>query len=233
MDVNIYSRQRINEIARKPGWTVRVAAAAEVVVVFCAIMLFIWRLQFTFLDFAWFILGFLILTFFLHGDTWRSLGFGSQGLLPALKTLALPTAIIATVLLLGGVLAGTFSIRVPGSYGIAAFGRYFGWALFQEFGLQAFFTNRIFQASNDSKKSAWLAGAIFGMFHIPNPVLVPLTFAGGVILSRVFIQNRNLIPLALSHAIIGSLASIAIPVGWHHGLRVGPGYFWWVRPPAV
>jgi membrane protease YdiL (CAAX protease family) len=123
---------------------------------------------------------------------------------------------------------GTIPDRVAGSFNIAAFGRYFAWSLFQEFGLQSFFTNRLYQTFNGSKKSAWAAGAIFAMFHIPNPLLMPLTFAGGVILSKVFIENRNLMPLALSHAIIGSLASIAIPVAWHHGLRVGPGYFRWV-----
>jgi hypothetical protein len=209
----------------------RAAAAVEVASVACAIVLFIWWLQFTFPDFAWIILGFIILTFFLHGDTWGSLGFGSHGFLPSLKRLALPTAIIGTVLLCIGMAAGTIPGRVAGSYGAAvfsAFGRYFAWSLFQEFGLQSFFTNRLYLAFNGSKRSAWVAGAIFATFHIPNPPLMPLTFVGGVILSKVFIEDRNLIPLALAHAIIGSLASIAIPVAWHHGLRVGPGYFRWV-----
>ena len=37
------------------------------------------------------------------------------------------------------------------------------------------------------------SGAIFAAFHIPNPVLMPLTFFGGVILTRVFIRHRNLV----------------------------------------
>jgi hypothetical protein len=206
----------------------RLMAATEVVTVSCAIILFIWRLQFTFPDFAWFILGFLILTFLLHRDSWRSLGFGTQGFLPALKTLALPTATLAVFLLILGTVTRTIPVRATASFRVSAFGQYFAWALFQEFGLQSFFTNRIFQVFKDPQKSACLSGAIFAAFHIPNPVLMPLTFAGGVILSRVFIENRNLVPLALSHAIIGSLASVTIPLAWHHGLRVGPGYYWWI-----
>ena len=67
-------------------------------------------------------------------------------------------------------------------------------------------------------------GLIFGFVHIPNPVLVPVTFLGGYLLTRIFFSTRNLVPLALAQTIVGSLLAVAIPVNWHHGLRVGPGY---------
>jgi hypothetical protein len=41
----------------------------------------------------------------------------------------------------------------------------------------------------------------------------------------LFGRNRNIIPLAVAQALIGSLAFWAFPVAWHHHLRVGPGYF--------
>ena len=205
----------------------RSMAATEVVIVFSAIVLFIWRLQFVYPDFAWFILGFLVLTFLLHGDSFASLGFGTHGLLPGMKALAAPTAILAVVLVIVGIETGAIRTAIPRLANLGGFGRYFAWCLFQEFGLQSFFTNRVFEVSKDPKKAGWVSGTIFAAFHIPNPVLVPLTFIGGVILSRVFINNRNLVPLALSQAIIGSLTSVAVPAAWHHGLRVGPGYNWW------
>ena len=66
----------------------------------------------------------------------------------------------------------------------------------------------------------------FGFILLGILVLtVPLTFFGGVILTRVFIRHRNLVPLALAQAVIGTLTSITIPPCWHHGLRVGPGYY--------
>src|SRR5947208_12802024 len=44
-------------------------------------------------------------------------------------------------------------------------------------------------------------------------------------LTRVFISTRNLIPLALAQAVVGSLLAVALPTSWHPGLRVGPGYY--------
>jgi len=204
----------------------RSSAAAEVVFIFSAIILFIWRLQFTFPQFAWFILFFLIATFVLHRDSVHQLGIGAHGVNATVKALMLPTAIIALVLVTIAVLTGGMKVGTPAVQSLSGFGRYFAWALFQEFGLQSFFTNRIFEVLKDAKKTAWLSGTLFAAFHIPNPVLMPLTFAGGVIFSRIFIQHRNILPLAVSHAIIGSLASVAIPMSWHHALRVGPAYYW-------
>src|SRR2546426_6526242 len=83
-----------------------VLAAVEVVAVFTWIILFIWRLQFTFPDFALFLLGFLVLTFFIHRNGVYSLGIGSRGLISGLRTLAAPTAILAVALILVGVIVG-------------------------------------------------------------------------------------------------------------------------------
>jgi hypothetical protein len=54
---------------------------------------------------------------------------------------------------------------------------------------------------------------------------VPLTFLGGIAISWLFSQERNIIPLALGQAIVGNLVWWAFPVTWHHGMRVGPGYY--------
>ena len=70
-----------------------------------------------------------------------------------------------------------------------------------------------------------MSAIIFAAFHIPNPVLMPVTLLGGYILSKVFIATRNLLPLALAQALVGSLLAITLPAAWHHGLRVGPGYY--------
>jgi hypothetical protein len=200
-------------------------AAAEVLIVFSGIVVFIWRLQFVFPDFAWFLLGFIVLTFFIHRDSLQNLGLGSHGFIPGMKAVLGPTLIISIALVLSGIAFGTFTAGISNWNKLSGLGRYFAWCLFQEFGLQSFFTNRIIQILKDPKKTAWISGTIFAAFHIPNPVLIPLTFFGGIILTRVFIKNRNLLPLAFAQAIVGALASAAIPVSWHHGLRVGPGYY--------
>ena len=108
---------------------------------------------------------------------------------------------------------------------LSGLGRYFAFSLFQEFGLQSFFTNRLFTIFKKRNTTAWVSAFIFACFHIPNPVLIPVTFLGGYVLSRVFIDHRSLIPLAIAHALIGSLLALVLPLSWHHGLRVGPGYY--------
>src|SRR5262249_32634357 len=151
-------------------------------IVFTGILLFIWRLQFVFPDFAWFLLAFLVLTFFIHRDGFKKLGFGSHGMLSATRSLIVPTVMISVLLVLTGIAIGSLKNWMPGWRELSGFSRYFAWCLFQEFGLQSFFTNRLFDILGDSKKTSWVSGMIFAAFHIPNPVLVLVTFVGGVIL---------------------------------------------------
>ncbi|MGB6599267.1 MAG: CPBP family intramembrane glutamic endopeptidase, partial [Candidatus Acidiferrum sp.] len=84
---------------------------------------------------------------------------------------------------------------------------------------------RILYAFEKPRVTATVAGAIFAAVHWPNPVLVPLTFIGGVAMSWLFIRERNIIPLAVGQAILGTLVWWAFPLAWHHGMRVGPGYY--------
>ncbi|HYR85212.1 MAG TPA: CPBP family glutamic-type intramembrane protease [Terriglobia bacterium] len=200
-------------------------AAAEVAIVFGGVILFIWRVQFTFPDFALYLLGFLVLTFFIHRDTLQNLGIGSRGLISGLKTLAAPTAAVAGILLFAATLSGKLDINSMAADKWWGLGRYFAWCLFQEFGLQSFFTNRLSAIFKQPNRTAWASAVVFGSFHIPNPVLIPVTLAGGYLLTRIFMKHRNLVPLAVAQAIVGSLLSMALPPGWHHGLRVGPGYY--------
>jgi hypothetical protein len=197
-----------------------VLAVGEVLFIFAGVVAFIWRLQFTFPDFAIILLVFIVATFVVHRDRLSDLGFGSGGLVGGMKALALPTALIAGALIV---------TRVPDGFlttdRLAGIGKYFSWCLLQQFALQSFFANRLLLIMKDPRRAASMNGAIFAAVHIPNPVLVPVTFFGGYLLTRVFFANRNLVPLALSQAIIGSLLSVALPIAWHHGLRVGPGFY--------
>ena len=201
----------------------RILAAGEVLIVFAGVMAYIWRLQLTFPDFAVILLVFIVATFFVHGDRLqKDLGFGSRGLVGGIRVLGVPTLIVAGALILFSVPMSFFTIDR-----LAGLEKYFAWCLLQQFALQSFFGNRLLQALKSQNRAAWLNAGLFAAVHLPNPVLVPVTFLGGYILTRVFFSTRNLIPLALSQAIIGSLLTVALPVAWHHGLRVGPGYYRW------
>lgn len=197
----------------------RILAAGEALLVFVGVMAYIWHLQFTFPDFAVILLAFIIATFFVHRDRLQDLGLGPRGFVAGIRVLALPTLIIA------GVLIFRVPVRFFAIDRLAGLGKYFAWCLLQEFALQSFFANRLLLVLKSKNRAAWMNAGLFAAVHLPNPVLVPVTFLGGYILTRVFFSTRNLVPLAMSQAIIGSLLSVALPVAWHHGLRVGPGYY--------
>ncbi|PYU10848.1 MAG: hypothetical protein DMG29_16790, partial [Acidobacteria bacterium] len=95
---------------------------------------------------------------------------------------------------------------------------YFAFCLLQEVALQSLLNNRLMALVENRWLSSLLAGAIFGALHWPNPVLVPVTFVGGVGMAWLFAQQRNIIPLAVGQAILGSLVWWVFPVSWHHGL---------------
>jgi len=76
--------------------------------------------------------------------------------------------------------------------------------------------------------AAFTGGLLFGALHWPNPVLVPLTFIGGVVMCWLFARERNILPLVLGQALLGALVWWAFPLAWHHSMRVGPGYYAYV-----
>jgi CAAX prenyl protease-like protein len=204
---------------------IRLAASGEVLFVFAGVVAYIWRLQFTFPDFAVVLLVFIISTFFLHRDRLPDLGFGSRGLLAGTKAVAMPSLMIGGVLAVAAVLRGAPPLALITTDKLVSVGKYFAWCLLQEFVLQSFFANRLILIFKDQRRAAWMNGLIFAAVHIPNPVLVPVTFLGGYLLTRIFFSTRNIVPLALAQAIVGSLLAVAVPSSWHHGLRVGPGYY--------
>jgi len=201
-------------------------AAVEVVVVFGAVILYIWRLQNVYPNFPIYTLAFVSATFFLHRDGLQQMGLGSHGFTPTLRCIWRPAlAAIAVLVMIGWITGALTEVQLTQS-SLSGFGRYLAWCAFQQFGLQSFFSNRLAASVENPRHTAWISAAIFAAFHLPNPVLIPVTLFGGYFFTRLFLRGRNILPLAFAQALVGILLSVALPVGWHHGLRVGPGYYW-------
>lgn len=97
------------------------------------------------------------------------------------------------------------------------------WALEQEFILQSVFFVRL-EEMIGSTAAVFAAAGIFALAHIPNPVLTPLAFLGGILFCELFRRWRNLYPLGIIHAVLGLTIAASFSDKWLHHMRVGIGY---------
>lgn len=107
---------------------------------------------------------------------------------------------------------------------VLTFGGYAVWALIQQLLLQGYFLARLLRLLPNPKTAALLTAIVFALAHLPNPILTPLTLIWGLTACLIFIQSRNVYPLAIAHAIFGICVAITIPASILHNMRVGLGY---------
>lgn len=98
------------------------------------------------------------------------------------------------------------------------------WAFLQQFLAQSFFFLHLEYLLRSGRRAVLATALVFSSAHIPNPVLVPVTLVGGVILSEMFRRNRTLYMLAVAHTLIALSLAISIPETVLHDMRVGIGY---------
>ncbi|MGZ4788565.1 MAG: CPBP family glutamic-type intramembrane protease [Terriglobales bacterium] len=98
------------------------------------------------------------------------------------------------------------------------------WALEQQFILNSFFYNRFELLLGNTMSAVFTTALLFSLMHIPNPVLVPATFLGGLLFVESFRRWRNIYPLAIAHAMFGLTLAITFPTHWIRHMRVGLGF---------
>ena len=189
------------------------------------VAIYIWQLQSSNRN-SWLLLpAWLVVSFFLHADTPKTLGWTADDLWPATKKAAVffvPSMLVlfAVGILLGELHRSPEHVLVPKRF----FG-YMSFCLLQQVGLNSYVTNRLLAATGSPIRASLVTGIIFGALHWPNPVLVPLTWLGGTAMSWLFARERNILPLAFFQGILGTLVWWAFPLAWHHGMHVGPGFY--------
>jgi membrane protease YdiL (CAAX protease family) len=205
-------------------WNLRFLNLVEALAFSAFVAWYIWRLQ-TYYFYSWRVFpAWMIASFVVHRDTPNTMGWRADNLWPAAKRSAVFFAPCILGLCLAGILLGALQrplhhLLVPKHF----FG-YMAFCLLQQVGLNSYLTNRLLGAMG-GVPAVLLAGAIFAALHWPNPVLIPLTFVGGVAMAWLFARDRNIIPLAIGQGILGTLVWWAFPIAWHHGMRVGPGFY--------
>ncbi len=186
---------------------------------------YIWQLQASTWS-SWMVFPvWLAASFALHKDTSKTLGWRADNFWNAAKRSApvfVPFifGLCLVGLALGGLHRSFDRLLTPKHF----FG-YMAFCLLQQVGLNSYATNRLMGATDSPARASLIAGTIFAALHWPNPVLVPLTWIGGVAMSWLFARERNIFPLTVGQGILGTLVWWAFPVAWHHAMRVGPGFY--------
>jgi len=99
------------------------------------------------------------------------------------------------------------------------------WGFFQQYLLQAYIHRRLAAVIERPLACELAVAAIFAALHLPNPVLVPITFVAGFVFAVLYRRHPNLFVLALCHALGSTSVAFAFDPDVLHRMRVGPGYF--------
>jgi hypothetical protein len=189
---------------------------------------YIWQGQFT-LPLAFLGVGvWLVTSFLIHRDTPKALGMCVDNLWRATKQAAIVYGTFALLLFVIGITLCQ-PLHMPPNYrSFGRLSRYFAFCLVQQIVLNSLLMNRLLSLVGNRRIAiaSAVAGSIFGALHWPNPILVPLTLLAGTAMAWMFARERNILPLAVGQALLGSLVWWAFPIAWHHMLRVGPGYYY-------
>ncbi len=181
---------------------------------FQAAATWVWRLP----------LVWLVVSFVARRDTPETMGWRADNLWPATRRASLFFAASSLLIGLVGVFLGMLHRSPIHLTDPRRFWGYLTFCLLQQVGLNSFLMNRLLAAFKKPVPAAFVAGVLFAALHWPNPVLVPLTFIGGMAMAWLFATQRNILPLTMGQAILGALVWWAFPIAWHHSMRVGPGF---------
>jgi hypothetical protein len=190
---------------------------------FAIIMLFIWKLR-AIWPFAWVpAVGLVILSNARRGEGLGVLGLRWRDFSTGIRPGILFVAAIVAIALGAAILAGTLR-PVSAGPALAGIGLYCLWGLFQQYILNGFFLNRLREITMAPHVAPLVAATIFSLAHLPNPLLMAVTFAGGMVATEFYLRFRNLLFLGVAHGIFGSVVFLVFPDNVSHHLRVGPGY---------
>ncbi len=175
------------------------------------------------LAFAW-----IAITAILRRKEVATHGLGLRGLLPSLWIVA-----VSILIALAGIALAKHLHTLHPLYGplpvVAHLAGYALWALMQQFILQIYVLTRFLRLGLPRNSAIALATLLFAIAHIPNPLLVALTFIWGAISCALFLRYRNLYTLALAHGILGMCLAVTVPNDIARHMRVGLGYLHYQR----
>jgi hypothetical protein len=198
--------------------------ALEAGTVFFLLISYIWYVQAR-VHWSWMILlAMVLISHAVRGETPASLGLRTNGFRDCARRFTIPVLIVAATGTIAGFALDT--VRDVALWRVAGvLVGYCFWALFQQYLLNGYFVNRLQQSLGERYQYlvAPLGGALFAAAHTPNVLLMGITLVGGAVAAAAYLRWRNLLFLALAHALIGTTIWFVVPDTVSHHLRVGPG----------
>ena len=151
----------------------------------------------------------------------RTLGLSIKELVPASRATVLFTVPAVLVVLAVGFGIGTF--HDPGRL-VENFAALVPWGAAQQWVLQTVVLHEARQQTS-AVRSVVLAAFLFALVHLPNPLLMLMTFIGALGWCAIFMRHPNVVPLAFSHAVATLALLTAFGDGLTGRLRIGAAYF--------
>jgi hypothetical protein len=130
------------------------------------------------------------------------------------------TAAAAAVLGVAAALLGTWHDRRDPWTSLALL---IPWGMGQQFALQTLLL-RDSQTAVGRRAGIVLAAVLFAALHLPNPFLTAMTCAGALAWCWIYDRHPNVLPLALSHALLTLVILYAFDERITGHLRVGAAY---------
>uniref|UniRef100_UPI0021479A40 CPBP family glutamic-type intramembrane protease n=1 Tax=Tahibacter caeni TaxID=1453545 RepID=UPI0021479A40 len=107
----------------------------------------------------------------------------------------------------------------------AAAAGYLLWALLQQYLIGAVFADRLRLAGLPLHWTVLAAATLFALLHAPNAALMLATFAGGLLWSTAWLQERSLLPQAVSHVAAALVLTSGLPPDWLRSAEVSLRFF--------
>jgi hypothetical protein len=178
---------------------------------------------------ALWVIAAITISYFAHlsFEGFRPMGLCTANLVRSLWAVAFAMALALAAVLLAGRLHTLHVPETPLLF-VRHYGLYVMWAAIQQIIMQWFFLSRALRLLPNASSAAALTAGLFAVAHLPNPILTLITLFFGLASCYFYLYYRNLVPLALAHAILGISIGITIPGSIDHNMRVGISYLTYV-----
>jgi hypothetical protein len=103
--------------------------------------------------------------------------------------------------------------------------RYVVWALLQQYLICAVCTERWQVVTGVGAVAVYLGALGFALMHTPNAILMLATFAGGLCWCALYLRERALLPLAVSHAVSALILLALLPADILASAEVSARFF--------